>query len=68
MITNVERLTKYMEFGSPLNQAFVIHALNQMAKMTIDNKETVKEQMKGSFVDPDAWIQCATEWQKTSSE
>jgi hypothetical protein len=61
-MTNTELVMQYMEFGSPLNQAFVIEALTRYAKKTARNADAVRDSMKGSFIHPDSWIKCAEDW------
>ena len=60
--SNVERVTHYMEFSSPLNQAFVIEALTHYARRVVTQQDRIRRGMQGGFVSGDAWIQCATEW------
>ena len=61
--TNVEIVTEFMECGSPMNQAFAIEALSRYAKEVITNAEQIRASMKNSFIEPNAWIACAADWQ-----
>tara|TARA_R110000868_G_scaffold243770_6_gene499817 strand:- start:2650 stop:2886 length:237 start_codon:yes stop_codon:yes gene_type:complete len=63
--TNVERITEYMEFGSPMNQVFLINAINVMSEKVIADKKKLQISMKDHIISPDAWIACAEEWMKT---
>ena len=63
MKTNIEKVTEYME-QSPLNQVFVMEALDMYAKqISSDKAETIK-QMEKSIIHPEARITCAEEWTK----
>ena len=62
--TNLEVVTEYMEFGSPLKQGFVIEALTRYAKQVTSNPDAVRKGMKDAFINAEAWIQCAEEWMK----
>lgn len=66
--TNIERVTDYMQFGSPMKQAFVIEAISRYAKEIADNQKAVLEGMKHSLISPQAWITCAKEWQATEQK
>ena len=65
---NVEMLTQFMEYGSPLNQLFVIDALTKQAQYLVDNEEEALKQMEGSFVNGTAWVKCAKDFLKQSEE
>lgn len=60
--TNVELVTKYMEWGSPMNQLFVIDALRKHAELVVEKQDELRETMKDSFIHPEAWIQSAKDW------
>ena len=60
--SNVERVTEYMEYGSPLNQCFVIEALTKWAEATIKNKAQIIASLENSMISGPAWIQCAENW------
>ena len=57
--TNSEAINYYIDFGSALNQVFLIDAVLKFSREIVKNKDTVRELMKDSFVHPDAWITCA---------
>jgi len=63
MKTNIEKVTEYME-QSPLNQIFVIQALNNWAIRISDDEENTIKQMKKSIIDGQAWVNCANDWLK----
>lgn len=65
---NIEIVNDYMQFGSAMNQVFLIDALNKHAERIVKNQEQVREQMKDSFIHPEAWIECAKNWQKHCKE
>ena len=62
--TNIEQVTDYMEYGSPLNQAFVMEAIQRYAQECVDKRECLIAQMKMSFVSGEAWVECAENWLK----
>ena len=64
IITNTKMIHDYMEYSSPLNQVFVIQAMNNLAKIVIEQRKDLIAKMKDSMISPHAWIQCAEEWQK----
>ena len=51
-----------MNYGSPMNQAFLLEALRRYAKEVVENKEALREAMKNSMIHPDAWISSAESW------
>lgn len=59
--TNVERITEIMEFSKagPLAQSFIICAIEKYAAQVADNADEIRESMKNSFIDGDAWIRTA---------
>ena len=65
---NVEFITQYMEFGSPLNQAFVHDCLSKFAKRIVDEEEEVLKSMEGSMIHGPSWVQCAKDYLKQSDE
>lgn len=64
--SNVELITKFMEFGSPMNQMFVIEAINRYAKMVIDQQDELRVSMKDHMIHPEAWIQSAKDFVECS--
>lgn len=60
--TNVERINKYITYGSPMNQLFVIDAVSKLAELVVKDENVVREQMKDGCVNPEAWIAAAKEW------
>ena len=58
-LTNVQLVKKIMETGSPLNQMFVIDALDKWSSHILDNQEKIRKQMENHMIHPDAWIGCA---------
>jgi hypothetical protein len=63
MKTNIEKVTEYME-QSPLNQVFVMQAIDMYAKQVSDDKEEIIKQMERSIIDGQAWVNCANDWGK----
>ena len=61
--TNVERIQHIMEFSRPgaLMQAFVIDALIKYSAHVAKNEEKLKNEMKDSWISPEAWVGCARE-------
>ncbi len=66
--TNTKLVEKFMEWGSPLNQAFVIDAISKLAERIVSNEADVLKQMENNFVSGPAWVQCAKDWQKCHSD
>lgn len=66
--TNVDLVSDFMNFGSPMNQMFVIDALSKHAHYIVDNEEGVLKAMEGSFVDGPSWVRCAKDFLKKSEE
>lgn len=66
--TNTEFLTQFMEWGSPMNQMFVIDAISKQAQAVVDNEQDVLERMKGSMFHGPAWVQCAKDFLKQADE
>jgi len=60
--TNVEMVNEFMECGSPMNQVFLIEAVSFYSKHVKEQAMEIRENMKGSFINPDAWIMCAHDW------
>ena len=65
---NVTFVNDFMTWGSPLNQIFVIDAVNKLAKNVVAQKEQLQELMKDSFVSANSWIQCAEKWLRDYDE
>lgn len=63
-LSNTELVTEFMEFGSPLNQAFVMEAITRYANLVIEQQDELRESMKDGFVHPEAWIKCAKDFNK----
>lgn len=62
--TNVEKVTQFMEWGSPMNQIVVMLAVEEYVTKILDNKERVRKEMKDSFIHPEAIIAACEEWRK----
>jgi hypothetical protein len=60
--TNGERVAEYMDYGSALNQAFVIDAVTKMAERVVANEAEVIAAAKNGFINGPAWVQCAKDW------
>ena len=64
--TNEKLVSKYMKWGSPMNQMFLIDAISKQAAQIVEDPEEVKKQFRESGTDwwlnPDAWIQSARDW------
>lgn len=65
--TNVEKVTNFMEFGSPLNQAFVLEALRRYT-LEVKANEAVLKADKTSFISGTAWVACAYDWEKIAGK
>lgn len=60
--TNIERVTEFMKFGSPMNQLFVIAALEVYAKQVINKKEKFIEFYKDSPISGEDFVEAAVNW------
>jgi hypothetical protein len=63
--TNVQRVTRLMEFGSPLMQAFVVEAIAKYAALCLQKDAAFFD---SGFMNGKAWIDCAKrakEWSDT---
>jgi len=64
--TNIKLVKNYMEWGSPMNQMFLIDAISKQATRIVEVPEKVKRQFHEAGTDkwlsPDAWIQSAQDW------
>ena len=60
--TNVEIVEMFMTHGSPMNQMFVIEAINRYAEQLIKNKEQVIKEMNSSWINGQSWVGCAEQW------
>lgn len=65
---NIEMLTNFMEWGSAMNQMFVVDAVSKLAESIVKNEESVLKSMENSFVHGPAWVQCAKDYLKQSEE
>lgn len=61
-VTNLSFVQEFMNYGSPLNQVFVMDAIGKLAEAVIQQQDKLREQMAGGFVHPEAWIKCAKDW------
>ncbi len=66
--TNVDFFADFMNYGSAMNQMFVLDAVTKMAQKIVDNEEQVLKDMEGSFVHGPAWVKCAKDFLKASDE
>lgn len=60
--TNIEKITNFLEYGSSLNQAFVIEACSRYANELLADANETRRLMAGSFINPDVWLSCASNW------
>ena len=64
--TNVKLVKKYMTWGSPINQMFLIDAISKMATTIVKDPTKVRKQFHESgaesWINPDVWIQSAQDW------
>lgn len=64
---NIQRITQYMN-DHPLNQALVMEAVSRYASSVVANKDDMIEQMRGTFIDGEAWVSSAKSWQDRETE
>lgn len=65
---NVKFVHDFMNWGSALNQIFVMQAVNQLAERVIQQQDELRISMKDNFVHPEAWIKCAADWKQDYRE
>ena len=65
---NVKFMHDFMNWGSPMNQIFVMDAVCKQAKLVVENADQVRIDMKDNFIHPEAWIRAATEFQEQYKE
>lgn len=60
--SNTDVVEFYMTFGSPMNQLFVMEAIQRYAKDVVKHQEGLRESMKNHPIEPNAWIESAEVW------
>ena len=65
---NVEFITDFMTWYSPLNQVFVMDACHKLAATILNDIEQTRKDMEGNFVNADAWIKCASDFRDKYEE
>jgi len=63
MKTNTQTINSYLK-EHPINQVFLIEAVNRYAKQITENKESVIKSMESSFVSGECWVEAAESWIK----
>jgi len=66
--TNTSFVNDFMNWGSPMNQVWLMEACHRYAAQLVDNKEQVLKDMEGAFISGPAWVACAEKWQKDHKE
>lgn len=68
--TNIEFLTEWMEFSrtGAMAQFFVVQAISYYAQRVLQDQDKLREDMKSNFINPEAWIAVAKEWEQKSKE
>ena len=66
--SNIEMLVDYMEWGSPMNQMFVIDAVSKQAKLVVDNEEQVLKDMEDGFIYGPSWVRAAKDFIEASDK
>jgi len=52
----------FMEWGSPMNQAFLMERMTYMANLIVSNEAEVLKKMEGSMIYGPAWVEAARSW------
>jgi len=64
--TNIKLVKKYMKWGSPINQMFLIDAISKVAENITKDPVKVRQQFRESgaenWVSADGWIHAAQDW------
>lgn len=60
---NTKQVEKFMIWGSPLNQAFVMLAIDNLANSIVEQKEELLKEAN-SLMSMSSWVKCATDWQE----
>jgi hypothetical protein len=53
-------LTELMRYESPMMQPFILEAVQKYAEHLISNKDEYIKQNENSWLEPRAWVSCAT--------
>jgi hypothetical protein len=57
--SNIDKINDYVTNGSPLRQVFLIDSLLKVSNAILAHESEMRENMKNSPINPDAWIECA---------
>ena len=63
MKTNTQIVNSYIK-QSPINQVFLIEAINRYAKQITENREEVIKMMESGFISGECWVEAAESWIK----
>ena len=64
--TNTEKVFQFMS-AHPMNQIFVLEAINRYAKQCADNEAELVKAMKHSMISGEAWVRSAKSWHQDNS-
>ena len=65
---NVKFVNDFMTWGSPVQQIFVMDAINILATAIVKQKDTLPGEIKNGFIESAAWIEYAKTWQAEFAE
>lgn len=60
--TNEERILSYINYGSPLNQGFLVERLTLAAENVVNNEAEVLKELENGLIYGPAWVQAAKDW------
>lgn len=68
--TNIELITDYITFSrtGALAQLLVVEALNRYTQQILADEAETRRQMAHSFINGEAWIAAAREWQTMAQQ
>ena len=70
--TNIDRITHYMEYGSAMNQLFLMSAMIKMVEAVLKDPEQTKLQMiangSANMFHPESWIEAAREFKRQNED
>jgi hypothetical protein len=61
-MSNIEKVTTFMA-DDIVRQAWVMDAIHKQAKLVLDHRKELRENMRNGIISAEAWIQVAEEWE-----
>jgi hypothetical protein len=67
-LNNAEFVRDFMNYGSPIQQIWLMEAVNKYSEQCIGNKDELIALMEYGLISGEAWVAAAEEWQKRWNE